>query len=261
MADVHSSNFNKFDSNYYNQQLNPNNIDDNYALNKDPERGILIEEDIQVQMRLGFVRKVYSILAVQLFITVSLICVSFIPKVNFYLRTNLTLFYVSLGLSVILFFTLICFKTVARKVPLNYILLFTWTLLESYMLATCASLFDQYAVITAMGMTVIVTLALTIYALTTKVNFYWCSSLIFAISGIMIGYIIFALVFRIYLDALYCALGVTLYSIYLIYDTQLIIGKFRIAYSIDDYIFAVMSIYIDIIQIFLFILRIFGGRK
>ena len=43
---------------------------------------------------------------------------------------------------------------------------------------------------------------------------------------------------------------------YLVYDVQLISGKFGIQYSVDDYIFAAMELYIDIIRLFLEILRI-----
>ena len=43
---------------------------------------------------------------------------------------------------------------------------------------------------------------------------------------------------------------------YLVYDTQLIMGKFGYGYSVDDYIFAAMELYIDIIRLFLLILRI-----
>ena len=45
-------------------------------------------------------------------------------------------------------------------------------------------------------------------------------------------------------------------SIYLIYDTQLIIGGKSRQISIDDYIFAAMSLYVDMIRLFMEILKI-----
>ena len=45
-------------------------------------------------------------------------------------------------------------------------------------------------------------------------------------------------------------------GMYLVYDTQLIMGKFGVAYSVDDYIFATLEIYVDIIRLFLLILRL-----
>jgi hypothetical protein len=57
-----------------------------------------------------------------------------------------------------------------------------------------------------------------------------------------------------FLYILYCTLGVLLFGIYLIIDTQMILGGKRMQFSIDDYVAAAMLLYIDIIQIFLYIL-------
>lgn len=47
-----------------------------------------------------------------------------------------------------------------------------------------------------------------------------------------------------------------LFSLYLIYDTQLILGKHKKRYRIDDFIIASLNIYIDIVQIFLSLLEL-----
>jgi FtsH-binding integral membrane protein len=129
------------------------------------------------------------------------------------------------------------------------------------MLATVASFYIPETVITAGAMTAAVTIALTVYACTTKTDFTYCGGMLFIVGALMFCYGIFAFAFGIYLNAFYCVLGVFFYGIYLIYDTQLIMGKFGVAYTIDDYIIAAMMIYLDIIQIFLYLLRLFGGRR
>mmetsp|Transcript_1293 Transcript_1293/g.114 ORF Transcript_1293/g.114 Transcript_1293/m.114 type:complete len:86 (-) Transcript_1293:5-262(-) len=55
---------------------------------------------------------------------------------------------------------------------------------------------------------------------------------------------------------IYLGFGVILYSLYLIYDTQLIVGKdeYHFKISIDDYILGAMVLYIDIIMLFIKIL-------
>jgi FtsH-binding integral membrane protein len=239
-----------------NQQSNYNLVHNN---NDDMEMNINPKE-INNMMRLGFIRKVYGILAFQLTLTVGMICLSFVDKVAEFLQTHMAIFYTCLGLTLVLCIPLICCKSVARKVPTNYILLTAWTLCEGYLLATVSSLYDPYIVITAGGMTAIVTIALTVYACTTKTDFTLCGGMLFLFGGLLFGWCIFAFAFRIYLTALYCVLGVLIYGIYLIYDTQLIMGSFGNAYSIDDYIIAAMMIYIDIIQIFLYLLRLIGGK-
>jgi FtsH-binding integral membrane protein len=55
---------------------------------------------------------------------------------------------------------------------------------------------------------------------------------------------------------IYSCLSALLFGVYLIFDTQLVLGRFQNAYSLDDAYFAAIQIYIDIIQLFLHILRI-----
>ena len=58
---------------------------------------------------------------------------------------------------------------------------------------------------------------------------------------------------------IYSCLAALLYGIYLVYDTQLVLGKGQYKYSLDDAFDASISLYIDIIQLFLQLLRIIGA--
>lgn len=216
--------------------------------------------------RMGFIRKVYGILAAQLVLTFGLVCFSLLDSFYKFLGTGtaLTLFYVSIGLSFATIIPLACCKSVARSVPVNYILLFTFTLCESYMLMVCCALVkDTQIVLCAAALTAAVTVALTIYAFTTKTDFTWCGGLLFAGVCILIVTGILGWIWRFnrFTYILYCAGGVFVYSIYLIYDTQLISGKFGEAFEIDDYVLAAVNVYLDIINLFLYILRILGASK
>jgi FtsH-binding integral membrane protein len=62
------------------------------------------------------------------------------------------------------------------------------------------------------------------------------------------------------LNNLYCCLGVIVFGIYLVIDTQLIIGGKRLEISMDDYVVGALILYMDIIQIFLFLLRLFSRK-
>jgi protein lifeguard len=55
---------------------------------------------------------------------------------------------------------------------------------------------------------------------------------------------------------IYSCLSALLFSIYLIYDTQLVLGKGQYSYSLDDAYLAAIQLYIDIIEIFLHLLQI-----
>ena len=58
---------------------------------------------------------------------------------------------------------------------------------------------------------------------------------------------------------IYACLGALVFSIYLIYDTQLVVGKGTFSYSLDDAYLAAIQLYLDVINLFLFILQILGG--
>lgn len=60
---------------------------------------------------------------------------------------------------------------------------------------------------------------------------------------------------------IYCGVGVLLFSIYLIIDTQMIMGGKSIELRVDEYALAALLLYIDIIQIFLYILQLLSNNN
>lgn len=62
-----------------------------------------------------------------------------------------------------------------------------------------------------------------------------------------------------FIQNLYCCVGVMLFGVYLIIDTQMILGGKTVQLNIDEYAVAAMLLYIDIIQIFLYILRLLSS--
>ena len=227
------------------------------------------ERNYSEMARMGFIRKVYGILAAQLVLTFGLVCLVFIPSFMDFLKNNvstaLIIFYVAMALSFVTLIPLACFKSLSRTVPINYILLFIFTLCEAYMvMLCCASVAEEnmQIVFSAMALTAAVTVALTIYAFTTKTDFTWCGGILFSCVCILIvtGLLGCCFGFGKFYKILYSAAGVFVYSIYLIYDTQLISGKFGEAFEIDDYVLAAVNVYLDIINLFLYILSLFGNK-
>ena len=57
----------------------------------------------------------------------------------------------------------------------------------------------------------------------------------------------------------YGSLGALVFSLYIIYDTQMMMGgKHKYSLSPEEYIFAALNLYLDFIQLFRFILMIVG---
>lgn len=48
---------------------------------------------------------------------------------------------------------------------------------------------------------------------------------------------------------------------FLAYHTQLLIGNRKYSISEDEYVFAALSLYVDIVQIFIFLLQIIGAAR
>ena len=55
---------------------------------------------------------------------------------------------------------------------------------------------------------------------------------------------------------IYSCLSALLFSVYLVFDTQLVLGKGEYSYTLDDAYLAAIQLYIDIMELFLHILRI-----
>lgn len=219
------------------------------------------DEEITFDVRKGFIIKTYGILLSQLAISTFFISLTFIDKVRDLLVFDVEshpLFSVFLCvftiITLVVFIMFICCRETARKVPTNYILLFSYTICMSFFLAVvCAESKPKY-VVSALFLTCGATIGLTMYAWRTTTDFTYLGGFLFAFALVL--FISAALWFWIGLYAFYCALGVLLYSLYLIYDTQLIIGKFGYEYNIDDYCWAALNLYIDIVYLFIKILNL-----
>ena len=224
--------------------------------------------DVQINkaVRAGFIRKVYGILSIQLIITFGAVFFCQIKSIkslifkNAALSGNLVVFASLLFL--VLFLCLACCRGLSRKVPYNYLFLFGITLCEAIACAIASSIYSFQIVALALLLSIVATLAITFYACTTKNDFSSCRVGLYVIFSQMFTIGIIAVLFRIRGLYAFYTFGMTIMvGIYLVYDTQLILGKLGVGYSVDDYIFATLEIYMDIIRLFLLILRILGNSS
>ena len=118
------------------------------------------------------------------------------------------------------------------------------------------------SVMSALFLTLATVLTLTYYAWNTKTDFTVHSGTLLVCLVLLIFSSFIFLFVKIPLSNLLVMYGaLVLFCIYLIYDTQLLIGKRGKKFSEDDYILAAISLYLDIIVLFLQILKIFGEKK
>ena len=209
-----------------------------------------------------FVRKVYTILAIQLTITAGWVAIVQ-TTLNTWVREHSALYIVAAVMSIVLFCAIIC--CFARSHPTNLVLLGAFTVCEAHMVAGICSRYRDDTVIMAALATALVTIALTVYAMRTKTEIQVFVALAFVVYLAMFPLLIICLIVSIKpLYILYCCLGLIFYSLYLIIDTIIICGKEKhngIEMDHNDYVIGALMLYLDIIMIFIYILRLLGESK
>jgi len=204
-----------------------------------------------LSIRMRFMRKVFGILAVQLLFT-SIIGAAFIYTpglkgvVQQWSWMVLVGFILSIGL-------LIAMYVKRHEVPTNYILLALWTICQSYTVGVVASFFDKDIVVEAFLLTGCVVAGLFMYALQTRRDFTSCGAGLFAILWVLVlGGIIQLFLMSPTMDFVLAIAGAIIFSLFIIYDVQLVMRHL----SAEEYILGTINLYLDIINLFLQMLRI-----
>jgi FtsH-binding integral membrane protein len=214
--------------------------------------------------RYGFIWKVYSILCMQLLLTTGIVGIVMASQalqlvlLNFMWLIGLAL----LGILVSIL-ALICFPSLAHKVPINYLLLGVFTVSQAILVAVTCVQYDPVSVFYTTLMACIVTLALTAYAFITKSDF---SMAIGFMLVVMIAGLFLTVFMPIFLDSrpaevVICCFLVLIYGLFIIIGTHQLIAGGRYELTTDDYILGSMYLYIDGIGLFLGVLRIIGEKR
>ncbi len=222
-----------------------------------------IDKEIQQNIREGFIAKVYGILACQLLLLFLIVLLGFINSTFHELLLTSKFIYILTFILFIMCILIIIFNpSLLQKVPINYIILFIFTFSYSWWIALYTINFSPSIVLISIFLTLVTVVTLTIYAQMTKNDFS-------VIGGILINSFVLLLscsLVLIFVDislfnVIMVFFGSIIFSLYLLFDVQLVIGKGQIKYGEDDYIFAALNLYIDIIGIFVRILELVGNNN
>jgi len=146
---------------------------------------------------------------------------------------------------------------------MNYICLSIFTLAEGFLLGCATSMYRREEVFFAALITLVVVVGLTLFAFQTKIDFT-------AMGGILFVAVLILMVFGIVLmffpgktgTLIYASFGALLFSIYIVYDTQMMVGgDHKYSISPEEYVFASLNLYMDIVNLFLYILTIIGASR
>ncbi|KAK7092847.1 protein lifeguard 3-like [Littorina saxatilis] len=217
-------------------------------------------------IRRAFIRKVYLILTAQLFVTLGFIALFiFVEPIKNWVRTDGLWFYIVAYVTfLVTYIALVCCPSVRRKSPGNFICLTIFTLAFSYLVATISSFHNTNIVLLAVGITAAVCVSISIFAIQTKIDFTMCSGCLFVLLMVLI-FCGFACSITFYvwgynriMDCVYAGLGALVFALFLVYDTQMIVGGKKHELSPEEYISGALQLYMDVVMIFLMLLSLMG---
>jgi len=217
--------------------------------------GVVSEATLDIRMQ--FIRKVYSILTVQLFATAVASSVSFYSTGYIeWIQSNVWMMYLSLFGSI--GFMLLTFWK-RKSYPTNLIFLSGFTAMEAYCISVVTSFYDSKIVIEALVFTLAIFVALTLFACQSKYDFTSWMPYLFGSLWVLIifGFMAAFFPYNSKVELGYGIVAALIFSAYILVDTQLVMRH----YHVEEEIAAAISLYLDIINLFLAILRILNSQQ
>ncbi|NXF14957.1 LFG4 protein, partial [Rhodinocichla rosea] len=204
-----------------------------------------------VHIRMAFLRKVYSILSVQVLLTtVTSAIFLYSTGVQAFVHERPALLLISGFGSLAVIVALTLYR---HQHPVNLYLLFGFSsLIDRLLFLFTVSFYDVSIVLQAFILTTAVFLGLTAYTLQSKRDFSKFGAGLFACLWILIISGFLRLFFYSEtIELVFAAAGALLFCGFIIYDTHLLMHKL----SPEEYILAAINLYLDIINLFLHLLR------
>lgn len=146
-----------------------------------------------------------------------------------------------------------------KSYPANLLFLSAFTLLEAYSISIVTSFYDARIVIQALILALGIFVALTLFACQTKYDFTnWMPYLFGALWFlILFGFMSAFFPYNSTAELIYGGLAALIFSAYILVDTQLVMRH----YHVEEEIAAAISLYLDILNLFLAILRILNNQN
>lgn len=224
-------------------------LESNAALKK------LLLADCPDGVRSQFVRKVYALLSLQLLLTLGVsTLMMFEPHTRqFVLSAPETVFVAGIGGLV----TLCPLFALKDKHPHNLCLLFLFTFFEAFTIGfvctSYASAGSGLLVLYSIGLTGVIFTVLSSYVHVTKRDMRFMSGFLFVL---LIALLLLVVVFVFYptmiMSGILAGVGILVFSGFVMYDTSEMIRYM----SPDDAVVAAVQLYLDVINLFLYILQL-----
>ncbi|CAL1383048.1 unnamed protein product [Linum trigynum] len=211
------------------------------------------------ELRWSFIRKIYSIISIQLLATIAVAAtvVSVRPIATFFVSSGAGLA-VYIVLLVTPFIVLCPLYYYHQKHPVNYILLGIFTISIAFAVGLTCAFTSGKVILEAVILTATMVVGLTLFTFWAAKRGYDFNFLGPFLFGAVLVLMVFAFIQILFplgklSQTIYGCLASIIFCGYIVYDTDNLIKR----YSYDEYIWAAVSLYLDIINLFLSLLTIF----
>lgn len=209
-----------------------------------------------VQIRMDFLRKVYSLLSLQIILTTATSALfMFSQTIKDFVHASPAVVLVSGLGSLVLLLALAMYR---HQHPINLYLLLVFTLLEAVSVAVALTFYEYSTVLQALFLTCAVFSGLTAYTFQSKRDFSKMGAGLFACLWILIIASFMRFFFNSESTELVLAgAGALVFCAFIIYDTNLLMKQL----SPEEHILASINLYLDIVNLFLHVLRLLDSMK
>ena len=173
------------------------------------------------------------------------------------------IFYMAVIVSFAIVLSFFCFKSLLYEVPHKYVTLVIFGIAIGIQCMYATLYYTVSSVLMVAGLTASATLVLSVYAMKTSRDFTGYAPALAAAVWLLIAFGLLQIWFhdRV-LQVLVASLGALVFSCYIVVDIQLILGgQHRVSYGLDDDVLATVGLFLDIINLFLYMLELFGDRR
>eukprot|EP00927_Polykrikos_kofoidii_P079601 TRINITY_DN76391_c0_g1_i1.p1 TRINITY_DN76391_c0_g1~~TRINITY_DN76391_c0_g1_i1.p1 ORF type:complete len:304 (-),score=47.36 TRINITY_DN76391_c0_g1_i1:80-970(-) len=244
---------------------------------------------VPLEIRRGFIRKVYGILFCMLLLSFSIVLpfvlrpeesLAFCVNHRYILWLCIGFLAIQTMINYCVMAEIMCGrqKTCTKAYmgmfvtfPVNYAFLLTYSVVFGILFGIICTSYTASSVALCFVMTAVIVLALTVYACVTKTDFTGYGMYLVAAFGGLSMLLFFSIFIPgDFVHLLVAVLGTVIVSFSIIYDTQLIVGTAKVncssrvggrEFTLDMYAFAAFQLYLGFMNMFLFMLRIFGKRN
>ncbi|CAA0832140.1 Bax inhibitor-1 family protein [Striga hermonthica] len=215
------------------------------------------------ELRWSFIRKIYTIISVQLLLTIAVaaVVVTVHPISQFFATTSS-----GLALYVVLIFTpfiaLCPLSYYYQKHPVNYILLGLFTVSLAIVVGLTCAFTSGKVILESVILTAFVVVSLTLYtfwAAKRGHDFNFLGPFLFGAVMVLMLFVLIQMFFPLGRTSMmiYGCLASIIFCGYIVYDTDNLIKR----YTYDQYIWAAVALYLDVINLFLSLMTIFRAAE